>query len=278
MLNSYGGESYSGAMLQLVATAMHSNTQLVEDHPGHNDFIVDELVAESWEQKQLYDNAAAKYKEALAEVRSATIPSGEERSLELAYIYEELSDIAGKQHQYTDEIVFEKAAVMLGVTWDENYICHGYYMMKRYSEAVRACTDSIRDTGNPYARYWRSVAFWKAGKLDDALRDFAIVADSEGYYASYAAIRMSFIYGIIHEYKKSLDVLNKYTYLYDPSRVSELDIAIAYNNRCFANMKLGSLQKALDDCTQSLRHGSLPDAFRKQQELVKRLRERKGGN
>ena len=34
------------------------------------------------------------------------------------------------------------------------------------------------------------------------------------------------------------------------------------------------LRKALDDCTQSLRYGSIPDAFQKQQELVKRL----GGN
>jgi hypothetical protein len=36
-------------------------------------------------------------------------------------------------------------------------------------------------------------------------------------------------------------------------------------------MELGELKKALDDCTQSLRYGSLPDAYRKQQELVKRL-------
>jgi hypothetical protein len=31
------------------------------------------------------------------------------------------------------------------------------------------------------------------------------------------------------------------------------------------------LKPALDDCTRSLEYGSLPDAFRKQQELVKRL-------
>ena len=37
-------------------------------------------------------------------------------------------------------------------------------------------------------------------------------------------------------------------------------------------MELGDLQKALEDCTASLRYGSLPDAYRKQQELVKRLK------
>lgn len=36
-------------------------------------------------------------------------------------------------------------------------------------------------------------------------------------------------------------------------------------------MQLGDLKRALDDCTQSLKYGSIPDAFRKQQELVARL-------
>jgi hypothetical protein len=46
---------------------------------------------------------------------------------------------------------------------------------------------------------------------------------------------------------------------------------IAYNNRCFAYMKLGELNKALDDCTMSLKYGRLPDALQKQQELQKLL-------
>ena len=39
-------------------------------------------------------------------------------------------------------------------------------------------------------------------------------------------------------------------------------------------MNLGALEKALDDCTTSLRYGSQPDAFRKQQKLVKRLKDK----
>ena len=35
--------------------------------------------------------------------------------------------------------------------------------------------------------------------------------------------------------------------------------------------RISEFEKALDDCTASLRYGSLPDAYRKQQELVKRL-------
>jgi hypothetical protein len=50
------------------------------------------------------------------------------------------------------------------------------------------------------------------------------------------------------------------------------DLAISYNNRCFAYMKLGRLQKALEDCTTSLKYGRLPDALPKPQELVKMLK------
>jgi hypothetical protein len=36
-------------------------------------------------------------------------------------------------------------------------------------------------------------------------------------------------------------------------------------------MELGDLTKALDDCNASLRYGSIPDAFKKKEELVARL-------
>jgi hypothetical protein len=37
-------------------------------------------------------------------------------------------------------------------------------------------------------------------------------------------------------------------------------------------MQLGELKKARADCTASLKYGSLPDAIRKEQELIKRLK------
>ena len=36
-------------------------------------------------------------------------------------------------------------------------------------------------------------------------------------------------------------------------------------------MQLGEFQEALDDCRASLRYGNLPDAYRKQEELVRRI-------
>ena len=38
-----------------------------------------------------------------------------------------------------------------------------------------------------------------------------------------------------------------------------------------AYMKLGRLKEALDDCTMSLKFDRIPDAFHKQQELLKLL-------
>jgi hypothetical protein len=69
-------------------------------------------------------------------------------------------------------------------------------------------------------------------------------------------------------------VLNRYTYLYDPDLTGRDNIAVSYNNRCYAYMQLGDLKKALEDCTASLRYGNIPDAVRKRLELMERLKAR----
>jgi hypothetical protein len=66
-------------------------------------------------------------------------------------------------------------------------------------------------------------------------------------------------------------VLLKYPFLFDENLQPAEDLAIAYNNRCFGYMKAGQPEKALEDCTKSLRYGKLPDALQKQQQLLKQL-------
>lgn len=272
MLTSYGGDSYGGAMLQLAAVAMHSDTQLVETNPGHNnDYVVDELVAGSWRGKGFTDNAVRKYTEALADAKAGEFPSPDEKDYTLGLLYERLSEAAEQQHQYADEIAYEKAATLLGVTWDEHYMCYGYYQLKRYGDAVKACTDAIGATDNASAVYWRGKAYQKLGQPDPALADLTRSADQQGYFAAYAAIDVTMIYFDRNDDADALKVLNKYQFLYDPNRTGKSQVAIAYNNRCYAYMQLGELKQALDDCTKSLKYGSIPDAFRKQQELAKRL-------
>jgi tetratricopeptide (TPR) repeat protein len=271
MLATSGGDSYSGTMLQLAATSMHSDTQLAEDKPGHNDYIVDELAAQSWYDKGYYDNEVTKYREALSDARATEFPKEEERNVALAAIYEHLSEAASQQHHYAEEIAYEKAALLLGVKWDEHYICHGYYELGKFDEAVQSCSDAIAGTDNAYARYWRGEAYNHSGRFEQALADLTSVADSDNYFAPYAAVDMSMIYFNRKDNRHALDVLNKYTFLYDPDRTERSQVAVAYNNRCYAYMKLGFLKKALGDCTQSLKYGSIPDAFRKEQELIKSL-------
>lgn len=273
MLDTSGGDSYSGAVLQLAASAMHSNTQLNEEKPGHNDYVIDETVAESWYVKGFYDSALEKNQEALNDIRHAVFPSEQEKNAEIAGIYRRIAGISGRQARYSDMIAYEKAAIALaGSTEDQHFICYAHYRLKNFAEAVRACTRAIENRpGNLAARYWRGMAYRDSGQKDAALRDLAAVAASENGFRFNAAINMSVIYAERHDPRSELEILNRNATLYDPRIDSIKDVAIAYNNRCHAYMHLGELKKALADCTASLRYGSLPDAYRKQQELIKRL-------
>ena len=210
----------------------------------------------------------------MKDIEFASFPNDDAKNSVLSYIYNHLAYTSEKLHQYLDMIAYEKAAIALGgITRSEHYICYGYYKLQDYGETVRACTEAIDKTDNLTARYWRGLAYGKIEQLEAALRDLEVVANSQHQFRISAAIHMSVIYDEMKDFQGSLDLLNKYTFLYDEKKNPiKADIAAAYNNRCYAYMELGDLQKALEDCTASLRYGSLPDAYRKQQELVKRLK------
>jgi tetratricopeptide (TPR) repeat protein len=274
MLKTSGGDMYSGAILQLAAAAMNSDTQLKEDKPGANNYVIDEAVSESWYLKGFYDNALKKDQEALKDAGSTAFPSEEAKDLALAEIYEYTGGTYNKLNEYADMIAYEQAAIALGnITAEEHFICYGYFRLKDNDAAIQACTKAIDDQpGNLQARYWRGDAYRDLGQTDAALQDLTIVAESESSFRTYAAIAVSMIYFGRNDDQSALKALNKYKYLYDPHANNRDGIAVSYNNRCYAYMQLGQLKQALDDCTASLKYGSLPDAFRKQQELVRRLR------
>jgi hypothetical protein len=274
MLLLTGGDVYSGAFLQLAATSMHSDTQLKEDNTDHNNnYIIDKAVSQSWYSKGFYDNSLHKDLEALKDAQAATFPSEAEKDLAIADVYVDIGSAYKQLNQYADMIAYEQAAVAIGgKTGDEHLICFGYYRLKDYDNAIKSCTKTIEDEpGNLQAYYWRGVSYRDLNRGDDALKDFAIVADSESDFRASAAINASMVYFNRNDNRGALDVLNRYQYLYDPSTTKKDDVAVGYNNRCYAYMQLGQLKEALDDCTASLKYGSIPDAYRKQQELVKRL-------
>lgn len=71
-----------------------------------------------------------------------------------------------------------------------------------------------------------------------------------------------------------LDTLERYTYLYDDSESERQQIAIAYNNRCYPEMQLKRLHKALADCSKSREYGNLPHVYARQQKRIERLTNR----
>jgi tetratricopeptide (TPR) repeat protein len=273
MLRAGGGETYAGAVLQLAASAMHSDTQLDEKNPGHNDYVVDAVVAQSWYWKGFYDNALSKNREALADIAKSEFPDDDARDLANSTIYLQMLDPLSYQSRFDDVITYARAALDLGnqVDW-EHYICYAYYEKRAYQKALPDCTKAVSDDpANLLARYWRGLVYQQMGNLDAALDDFTVVANSENGYRANAAVNVSWIYDKQKKFREAIDSLKKYMYLYDEKSVGKYNVAVAYNNRCYAYMQIGEFHKALDDCTQSLKYGSIPDAFQKQQELVKRL-------
>jgi tetratricopeptide (TPR) repeat protein len=82
---------------------------------------------------------------------------------------------------------------------------------------------------------------------------------------------MEHVMALQGNYQGELEFFRKYPFVFDTELQPPDDLAIAYNNRCFAYMKTGQLEKALEDCNTSLRYGRLPDAMQKQQQLLKQL-------
>lgn len=273
ILRADNGGALSGALLQLAADNMHSDTQLKQDVPGGNNYIIDKALAEAWRQKGHHENAINKGMDALADVKAMAFPGPEEKDLAVAGIYGDISRNQERISQYIETIAYMKAAIALGLRTDEeHYICYSYFMMKAYEAAVDACTDTMSgDPENLKARYWRANTYQELGLKDEALADFKVIADSEDSFRPNAAISMSMIHFDRKDNRGALAVLNKYAYLYDPDTTQDSSIAIAYNNRCYAYKELGELAKALDDCNASLKYGNIPDAYRKQQELIKLL-------
>jgi len=273
MVRTAGGDAYSTAVLQNMADIMHSNTQLKQDKPGRNNYVIDEVLAESWFVKGFYDNALTKDADALSDVEATSFPGEEEKDLALASIYEHSGRVYNKSHQYIGMITSMRAAIQMGGrSIEEHFICYAYYQLKDNDAALQACTTAInRDPTNLNARYWRGQIFSDMHEMDAASQDWTIVADSENNLRAKAAIRLSMIHFDRGDSRGALDVLDKYTYLYDPNTNDREDIAVSYNNRCYAYMQLGELRKALDNCKASLEYGSLPEAYRKEQELIQRL-------
>lgn len=275
MVSISGGARNAGAVLQLAADTMGSDNQLVAVDTSKNNFMMDSLTALVWYRQGNYENAEIMYRRAITDIRNIRFPNDEERDLTLAQLYDYLAGLYNRIGQHEKVIIYQQAAEELGgkIRPDSSHLkCGSLYQLKLYDEAFKECTSQIEGGGDIQAAFWRAKTSEKKGQPDMAIRDYRLVADSEDYFRTAAAIDLSVVYARKNDLTHMLEVLNTYDFLYDEENQDKKDIAIAYNNRCYANMHLGKLKDALRDCTNSLRFDSLPDAFQKQQELIKRLK------
>jgi tetratricopeptide (TPR) repeat protein len=267
-------DPYPSVILQLAATTLQSDATSTADGTKQNNYVIDRAAAVSWRSKHSSTIPQQKSQEALLDIAHTQFPSEEERDVAVSKIYMDLAVFTKDLVQPEDMIKYESIATRLGGPNNLEYlICSGYHQLKDDAAAIRSCTQAIVDRPNvTYSYYWRGIAYLKSNQPDAALADLAIVADSENEFRASAALAMATIYFDRSDVQAALNVLNKYEYLYDSHVESKATVASSYDNRCYAYMQLGKLQRALSDCTASLKYGSLPDAYSKQQELDRRLK------
>jgi tetratricopeptide (TPR) repeat protein len=272
-VSSAGASPRFDAVLQMAATTMDSDNKII-DEPGHNSYVLDDITARVWGAIGNAPNAERKYLEALADAQATSFTDEAERDTALAWIYDDLTRFADDHNQYINIIAYQDASNLVGGTNHSDYpyeTCYAYDGLKHYSEAVTECTRLIEGNGNYIqTHYWRAKAYENLDELDEALADYGPIADKgNSWFGVGAAIAMSVIYGKKNDFAGQLASMNKHSYVFDPATQTSDDLAVAYNNRCFAYMKLGRMQKAMDDCTTSLKYGHIPDAVQKQQELIR---------
>jgi tetratricopeptide (TPR) repeat protein len=155
---------------------------------------------------------------------------------------------------------------------DLGFRCDDAYQGTNYAYAVAICRAVLdADPSDMLAHYWRGVAYRAWGRADEALQDFTTVANSGDSTRASAAIAISMVYFDRGDLRGALHALDSYSYLYDPNVTAAENVAVAYNNRCYAYMQLGELHRALHQCDESLKYGQVPDAIQKRRELLQRL-------
>jgi tetratricopeptide (TPR) repeat protein len=280
MIRTRGAERYAGFMLQLAADSTGSNIQLSAKETPDNNFMIDHLAGYVWFRKDHYDNAEKLLNRALVDLSHFPFPDEEERDMAKAELYDKLAGVYNGTRDYEKVVIYQTAAEALDEILRPGWShmkCHALYRLKLYDAAIKDCTAQFENGGTIETVYWRAKAHQEIGVNEKALQDFHLIAESDHNFRTSAAIELSVIYAKSNDMPHMLEVLNTYDFLYDEAREDKKDIAIAYNNRCYAQMQLGNLQDALQDCTASLRFDSLPDAFQKQQELLKRLKAKEVG-
>jgi tetratricopeptide (TPR) repeat protein len=270
-----GLPSAGAGVLQMAASIMGSDNQIM-DKPTHNSYMLDDITARIWAGSGNPANAERKFIEALYDAEHTSYRDAAQKAQIEADIFDHMSAVADDNSQFIDIIVYEDAANAVGGAnhGDTPYRkCYAYYRLKHFTEAVKECAALLEGNGNYLqTHYWLAKAYEGLGQWDASIAEFTpVAASADNWFRVGAALDMSYDYGQKGDFAGQLASMNRYDYLFDSRMQPPHDLAVAYNNRCYALMKLGRLQDALDNCTQSLGYDRIPDALHKQQELLKLL-------
>jgi tetratricopeptide (TPR) repeat protein len=276
MANTQGDNQSVNSLLQLSADALGSNNELIQDSK-HNNYVIDDITARVWATLGHSDNVEQKFKEALDDVERTPFANEEDKAIVLGEIYEHMTWFASNTRQYIKAIAYHDAANAVagvnrgGIQYNK---CVAYFQLHHYREAVDECTLLI-DThrGVLRAHVFRAWANESLKNYDAALAEFGEIAEngSDNDLRAGAVIDMEHINALLGKTANELAIFEKYPFVFNAQIQTAENLAIVYNNRCYAYMKSGEFKKALDDCNTSLRYGRLPDALHKQQELTKLL-------
>ncbi len=253
---------------------MGTENQLMEDRPGHNNYRLDAIVAQVWQREEHSDNAETKYQEAIRDMASIRFPGEEERLIALAGLYASLADVYRDKSQFEDAITYHRAAEALGGPGFTNssLVCYCFYRMKEFDSAFAECDAVYKRSADLDALYWRAKTQEKFKHTGAAIADYTVIADSEDGWRTTAVITLSVL---VNDPRRELEIFEKYPYVFDEEERSKGDLAVVYNNRCYAYKQLGQLDKALEDCNTSLKFGNIPDALAKKRDIEKRLKAQK---
>ena len=148
-------------------------------------------------------------------------------------------------------------------------MCYGYYRMNDFAAAFAECDGVYKRSADYDALYWRAKTEEKLKLSAAAIADYTVIADSEDGWRTSAVINLSVL---ADDPRRELEIFEKYSYVFDKESRSKSDLAVIYNNRCYAYIQLGLLDKALEDCNTSLKFGNVPDALAKKRDIEKRLK------
>jgi len=276
IVNMRQGADFMSPMVQQLASAMGSDVQLIHG-PKANNFVIDDITARIWAELGNSANVDQKFKEALDDLERTTFPNDEEKGIAQAGILDDMTQVARNANQYLQIITYHDAANTVGGInhgGQQYFKCFSFFKLQRFQDAVDECTLVLNTYGDSLsAHYYRARANEALQNWDASLAEFEPIAEGEGNFIRVgAAIDMAHINALRGKYAEELRILDKYSYLFDESMQPPEDLAVSYNNRCFAFMKLGQLKEALDDCETSLKYGQLPDALQKRQELTELLK------